>query len=90
MTNFEDFKREAFAKDPELKKLYDDLELEYSIIAQVIQKRIDKGLTQKELAKKAGTKQSAISRLEAGNANPSIAFLKKISKALGSKLQVSI
>jgi len=89
MRNFEDLKKELL-KDPEFKKAYDDLELEYSIIAQVIQKRLDKGLSQKELAKRAGTKQSAISRLEGGNSNPSIAFLKKISTALGSKLQVSI
>lgn len=87
---FEDFKKEAFAKDPELKKAYDALELEFSIIEQVIRKRLEKGLTQKELAEKIGTKQSAIARLESGNANPSIAFLGKVAKALGGKLQISL
>jgi ribosome-binding protein aMBF1 (putative translation factor) len=86
--DFEASKREAFKKNPELKKAYDALELEYSIISQVIKKRLEKGLTQKQLAQIAGTKQSAISRLEGGNANPSIAFLEKISKALGVKLQI--
>ena len=88
--SFEDFKKEAFKKDPELKKAYDTLEVEFSIIKQVIQKRIDRGLSQKQLAEKIGTKQSAISRLEGGNSNPSVAFLEKVSKALGGKLQVSI
>lgn len=90
MIDFEDFKREAFAKDPELKKAYDDLEVEYSIITQVIQKRLEKKMSQKQLAEKIGTKQSAIARLEGGNTNPSVAFLEKVSKALGSKLQISI
>jgi len=77
-------------KNPEFKKEYDALELEYSIITQVLKKRLEKGLTQKQLAKKIGTKQSAIARLESGNSNPSIEFLEKIAKALDSKLQVSL
>ncbi|KKP79886.1 MAG: Helix-turn-helix domain protein [Candidatus Levybacteria bacterium GW2011_GWB1_35_5] len=89
MKDWNDFKKELL-QDPEVKKGYDDLELEYSIIAQVIQKRLDRGLSQKQLAEKIGTKQSAISRLEGGNSNPSVAFLEKVSKALGGKLQVSI
>ncbi|KKS13902.1 transcriptional regulator [Candidatus Daviesbacteria bacterium RIFOXYD1_FULL_41_10] len=86
---FEDVLKEAL-KDPEVKKGYDALELEYSIIEQVIRKRLQKGMSQKQLADKIGTKQSAISRLEGGNANPSVAFLEKVSKALGGKLQISI
>jgi ribosome-binding protein aMBF1 (putative translation factor) len=89
MRDWEDFKKELL-KDPEFKKEYDALELEYSIIAQVIQKRLDKKMSQKQLAEKIGTKQSAIARLEGGNTNPSVAFLEKVSKALGSKLQISI
>ena len=88
--DFEDFKKEAFERDPDLKKAYDALELEFSIIEQVIRKRLEKGLSQKQLAEKVGTKQSAISRLEGGNSNPSVAFLEKISKALGGKLQISL
>lgn len=76
-------------KDPEFKKLYDDLELEFSIITQVLEKRIAKGMSQKELAEKVGTKQSAIARLEGGNSNPSVAFLEKVAKALDSKLRIS-
>lgn len=77
-------------KDPEWKKGYDALELEFSIIEQVLKKRLDKKMSQKQLAEKVGTKQSAISRLEGGNSNPSVAFLEKVSKALGGKLQISI
>lgn len=89
MKDWEDFKKELL-KDPEVKRGYDALELEFNIIAQVIQKRLEKKMSQKQLAEKIGTKQSAIARLEGGNTNPSVAFLEKVSKALGSKLQISI
>lgn len=87
--SFDESLKEAL-KNPEWKKEYDALELEFSIIEQVIRKRIEKGLSQKQLAEKIGTKQSAISRLEGGNSNPSVAFLEKIAKALGGKLQITI
>ena len=86
---FDDFKKDLL-KDPEFKKAYDALELEFSVIEQVIRRRLEKGLSQKQLAEKIGTKQSAISRLEGGNISPSIAFLEKVAKALGSKLQISL
>ena len=77
-------------KDPEWKKGYDALEVEFSIIEQVLRKRIQKKMSQKQLAEKVGTKQSAIARLEGGNSNPSVAFLEKVAKALGGKLQISL
>ena len=89
MKNFDDILKESL-KDPEFKKEYDALELEFSIITQILKKRLAKGLSQKQLAQKVGTKQSAISRLEGGNSNPSVAFLEKVAKALGGKLQISI
>ena len=56
----------------------------------IIRKRVEKGLSQKELAQKIGTKQSAISRLESGTYNPTIAFLQKVGEALHSKLKISL
>lgn len=46
-------------------------------------------MTQEELALKIGTKQGNISRLEQGNANPSLQFLKKIADGLGKELLIS-
>ena len=42
-----------------------------------------------DLAKKVGTAQSNISRLESGNYNPTLEFLEKIANSLGKKLKVS-
>jgi len=47
------------------------------------QLRVDKGLTQEELAKRSHVKRSYIAVLEAGHkTNPSIAIVKKLAKAL--------
>jgi len=86
---FSRFKKQAL-KDPEIKAEYDRLEPEFAIIRSIIRKRLETGMSQKQLAEKMGTKQSALSRLESGTYNPSLAFLKKVSAALGGKLQISI
>ena len=89
MKNFNKFKKQLLSQ-PKIKQEYQNLESEYSLIAQLIKKRLEKKLTQKQLADKIGTKQSAISRLESGSYNPSFAFLKKIAHALDVKLQISL
>jgi len=75
-------------KDPEFYKEYKALEPEYEIIKQILKARSELNLTQKELAEKVGIKQSNISRLESGNYNPSLEFLKKIAEGLGKELHI--
>ena len=89
MRNFDDLKKELL-KNPGFKKEYDVLEPEYALITQIIDKRLKIGLSQQNLAERVGTKQSAISRLESGNYNPSLFFLKKIAAAFGSQVRISI
>ena len=89
MTNFIKLKNEAL-KDPKVKEAYNNLELEFSIIRQILDKRLKRGISQKDLAKRIGTGQSAISRLESGRYNPTLSFLSKVSEALGSKLEIKI
>lgn len=85
--DFETWKREAL-KDPELKAEYVKLQPEFALIRAIIEGRVKKGVTQEKLAKKIGTKQSVISRLESGRANPSIAFLKRLAGALDSSVEI--
>ncbi|MFZ3137573.1 MAG: helix-turn-helix transcriptional regulator [Thermodesulfovibrionales bacterium] len=89
MKNYKQFKTELL-KDKGIKRAYEKLGPEFSLIAMLIKKRIERGLTQKELAQKIRTKQSAISRLESGSYNPSLAFLRKVAKALNARLKVKI
>lgn len=85
--DFNDFLKESL-KDPKIKAEYDKLQPEFAMVQAVIGARVNKGITQKDLAEKIGTKQSVISRLESGRANPSIAFLKKLALALNSHLEI--
>lgn len=87
MTKFNDFLEEQL-KDADLKKEYDALEPEFSIIQAIIDMRKKSGMTQKELAQKTGITQADISRLESGNANPSIKTLQRLAAGMGMKLKL--
>ena len=63
-------------------------EAEYQLVREIISSRIDKNLTQGQLAEMIGTKQTNISRLESGRYNPSMKMLKKIADAMGKKLEI--
>lgn len=86
--NHDEVKKQLL-QNPEVQREYDDLKVLYDIKREIIRLRLEQGLSQKELADKINTKQSAISRLESGEYNPSIEFLAKIANALGKELQIS-
>jgi len=86
---YKQLKRELL-KDKKIKEAYEKLGPEFAVIAMIIKKRIEKGLSQKELASKIGTKQSAISRLESGTYNPTLSFLQKVVEALDAKLKIAL
>src|SRR5271157_3065240 len=74
---------ETQMRNPEFRKAYDELEDEYELAKQIIRFRIDRNLTQTQLARLVGTSQPAIARLESGNhRNLTLAFLFRIAKAL--------
>ena len=84
--DFEQYLKNEIENDIALQNEFNALQPEYEIIRKLIETRIKYGLTQKELAKKCGIKQSNISRLESGKANPTIKFLQKIAQALDADL----
>ena len=75
-------------KNPAFRKEYEATRVEFEIARAVIRARIERGLTQKQLAEKLKTRQSVISRLEGMNTTPSITFLKRLAAALNVSLQV--
>ena len=85
--NFEVWEKRAL-KNPKFRAEYNKLQPEFDLISAIIEARNKKGITQKILAKKMGTKQSVISRLESGNANPSFEFLQRLASALGNDIQI--
>ncbi len=89
MISYESFKKRALA-DKEIKKAYDELGPEFAIIEKLIENRLNRGVSQKQLAKMIGTKQSAISRFESGRYNPTVSFLYKIADALDVKMKITV
>ncbi len=84
---FNDFLVEQL-KDEELKAEYDALEPEFAIVQAIIDARKESGLTQKELSVKTGIAQGDISKLENGNANPSLKTLHRLDEAMGKTLKI--
>ena len=87
MTDYDSYVAEKL-KDPEFKAEYDALEPEFAIIQWIINVRKECGLTQKELSARTGIAQADISKLERGNANPSLRTLKRLAAGMGRTLKV--
>jgi ribosome-binding protein aMBF1 (putative translation factor) len=77
-------------KNPIVRKELEEGALEYEIAKAIIEARLNKGLTQKELAAALHTKQSVISRVENAKTMPSLAFLQRLAEVLGYSLQVQL
>ncbi|MEW6227592.1 MAG: helix-turn-helix transcriptional regulator [Bacillota bacterium] len=77
-------------KNPEFRKAWDELELEYKVADLLIKLRSHAGLTQKELAARVGTTQSAIARMESGTVLPNLESLYKIARSCGKTLELVI
>ena len=74
--------------NPVFKKEWDALEPEYQIIKAMLETRNEKAMTQKQLADITGIPQADISRLENGNANPSLRTLQRLAEGMGMKLKL--
>lgn len=86
---FEDALR-AEMRDPEFKKAWDASAPKFALISAMLDARNKKGMTQADIAKRAGTTQSAIARFESGRTNPTLDFATRLSSALGAKLEIRL
>ncbi len=85
--DWDDFEKELLAR-PGFKEALEETRLEYEIARVLIKARLEKGLTQAEIARRMNTKQSVISRVENARTMPSLAFLKRLATVLDASLQV--
>ena len=75
-------------RDIKYRTAYAALEEEFALSAAVMQVRNRAGLTQQELARKMGTTQPVIARLESGRIRPSMRTLERLAEATGSRLLI--
>ncbi|OGH64246.1 MAG: hypothetical protein A2821_01975 [Candidatus Magasanikbacteria bacterium RIFCSPHIGHO2_01_FULL_41_23] len=88
LTDFEkDLKREL--KDPDFKKKFDGFGKQFEVAYQMVELRKQKKMSQNDLAKKIGTTQSNIARMETGKQNFSMAILLKMASAFKKELKIN-
>ena len=85
---------DEWKQEQEFKAAYDELEMEFILLRELLLARQKAGLTQAEVAEKMGTKPPAVTRLETALSDqrhsPTIATLKKYAQAVGCKLEVHL
>lgn len=79
---------EVQLKDPIIKKHFDEYGKQLEIAYKILKLRKQKRISQIELAKKIGTTQSNIARVESGKQNLTINLLQKITTALHGNLRI--
>ena len=86
--NFRETLNRRLENDAEFRKEYEALSPEYEIAKMLIACRNSGNLTQKQLSELTGIDQSDISKIENGNANPSIKTLTRIASAMNMNLKI--
>ena len=82
--------KERFMEDPEFREEYARVDEEYALVEALVRARAAANLTQAEVARRLGTTQSAIARLEGGKVSPSFATLRRYAAATGARLTVGL
>lgn len=90
-TNAVEILRRRAMKDPELQELYEEEKINFQAALAIRRAREAAGLTQDQLAKKIGTTQSVISRLEdADYEGHSLKMLERIAEALNQRVIIHL
>ncbi len=84
-TTFQDWKIEQLQK-PDFIEAVQDLELGH----QIARLRIQRGLTQAQLAELVGTRQTSIARMESGQSHPSLSFLQRVAEVLQARVEIKL
>lgn len=87
MRKFDDFLAEQLENE-DFRQEYENLQPEFDVIRAMIEARISKNLTQKQLAERTGINQADISKLENGTRNPSIKLLKRLAEGMDMALKI--
>ena len=87
MTSLRQLKK-RFLADARVAKQYDRLEPEFAVARALIGARKRAGLTQAEIARRMGTTQAAISRMESGRQLPSTRSLVRFAQATTSRIRI--
>ena len=83
--------KDRISQDPELAYFVEEERKRLMLAEKIRQARHESGLSQKEVARRIGTTQSAVARLESGNYERlSLSTLIKVTHALNRRLSLEI
>ena len=68
----------------------EELRQRQKIISQLVEARLEQGISQAELARRLGIQRSGINRLESGTQNPTLDMILKIASALGKDVSLEL
>lgn len=74
------------AVDPEFPRLYERAVREGALLRMLAEKREAAGISQREVARRMGTSQPAVARLERGEIDPKLSTLERFAAAIGQEI----
>ena len=75
---------------PAVAEAYEQARLRFELAETVRSRREELGLSQRQLAERAGMTQPGVARFEAGGTTPTIPVLERLATALGLRLTVTL
>ena len=89
MTKIADLKKRLMG-NPEFRHEYEKADAEFQLVEALVTARTKANLSQAEVARRVGTTQSAIARLEGGGVTPSLSTLRRYAEATGMRLEINL
>ena len=89
MTKIADLKKRLM-QNPEFRQEYEKADAEFQLVEALVNARTKANLSQAEVARRVGTTQSAIARLEGGGVTPSLSTLRRYAEATGMRLEINL
>lgn len=77
-------------RDPAFRAEWERTAVARAVAARIVEYRAEHGITQTELARRLGMRQPAVARLEAGEHNPSLETLARLSRGLGIDFHIDV
>jgi ribosome-binding protein aMBF1 (putative translation factor) len=81
---------ELYERDEEFRKAWNSRRLQRELGDRLLERRLELGYSQRELAEKVGTSQNRIYLIESGEANPTLDTLGKLAEILDARLTVDL
>jgi ribosome-binding protein aMBF1 (putative translation factor) len=77
-------------RDAEYRAERERTQFAHNVAMRVVAYRVEQGISQAELGRRVGMRQPHIARLEAGDHEPSLSTLSRLSRALGLEFHIDI